>query len=170
MNNFKYQLARLLVKFTGNDEHYANMLRAGGVKIGANSHIYSNILTPESFLIEIGDNVTISSDVIFVTHDNSVIKIDSTKPNLFGKIVVGNNCFIGQRSMLLYGITLADSIIVAAGSVVTKSFDESNIIIGGNPARKISSFEKMETSLDKALSRKNIQQVLKEHPDKLVRR
>ena len=49
MNNFKYQLARLLVKFTGNDEHYANMLRAGGVKIGANSHIYSNILTPESF-------------------------------------------------------------------------------------------------------------------------
>lgn len=98
------------------------------------------------------------------------LKIDSAKPNLFGKIVVGNNCFIGQRSMLLYGITLADSIIVAAGSVVTKSFDESNIIIGGNPARKISSFEKMATLLDKALSRNNIQQVLKEHPEKLVRR
>ena len=170
MNNFKYQLARLLVKVTGNDEHYADMFRAAGVKIGINSHIYSNILTPESFLIEIGDNVTISSDVIFVTHDNSVIKIDYTKPNLFGKITIGNNCFIGQRSMLLYGVTLADSVIVAAGSVVTKSFDESNIIIGGNPARKISSFEKMAISLDKALSRKNIQQVLKEYPDKLVRR
>ena len=170
MNEFSYKLAHLLAKITGNDEHYANMFRRRGVKIGTNSHIYSNILTGESFLIEIGNNVTISSDVIFVTHDNSIIKIDSAKPNLFGKIVVGNNCFIGQRSMLLYGITLADSIIVAAGSVVTKSFDESNIIIGGNPARKISSFEKMATSLDKALSRKNIQQVLKEHPDKLVRR
>lgn len=170
MRNFRYQLARLLVKLTGNDEHYARMFRRGGAKIGTNSHIYSNILTAESFLIEIGNNVTISSDVIFVTHDNSIIKIDSTKPNLFGKIKVGNNCFIGQRSMLLYGITLADNIIVAAGSVVTKSFDESNIIIGGNPARKISSFEKMSTSLDKALSRKNIRQVLKEHPDKLVRR
>lgn len=142
----------------------------GGVKIGTNCHILSNILTAESFLIEIGDDVTISSDVVFVTHDNSVIKIDPTKPNLFGKIKIGNNCFIGQRSMILYGVTLADSIIVAAGSVVTKSFDESNIIIGGNPARKISSFEKLSGSLDKALSRKNIQQVLKDHPDKLIRR
>ena len=37
----------------------------------------------------------------------------------------------------MYGIELTDNIIVAAGSVVTKSFLETNIIIGGNPARKI---------------------------------
>lgn len=60
---------------------------------------------------------------------------------MFGKIVVGNNCFIGERATLLYGVELADNIIVAAGSVVTKSFSESNIIIGGNPAKKISTWE-----------------------------
>ena len=170
MNTLKYQWARLLVKLTGNDEHYARLFRKAGAKIGKNCHIYSNILTSESFLIEIGDNVTVSSEVIFVTHDNSVIKIDPTKPNLFGRITVGNNCFLGQRSTLLYGVTLADNIIVAAGSVVTKSFDESNIIIGGNPARKISTFEKMSESLDKALSRENVRKVLEENPDKLIRR
>ena len=41
----------------------------------------------------------------------------------------------------MYGVTLADNIIVAAGSVVTRSFDESNVIIGGNPARRISTWE-----------------------------
>ena len=170
MKNIKYQIARFLAKITKNDEQYAKFFRSEGIKIGKGSHIYSNIVTAESFLIEIGDEVTISSDVVFVTHDNSVIKIDPTKPNLFGKIKIGNNCFIGQRSTLLYGITLADNIIVAAGSVVTKSFEESNIIIGGNPARKISTFEKMSLSLDKALSRKNIKNVLEQNPDKLVRR
>lgn len=41
----------------------------------------------------------------------------------------------------MYGVELANNIIVAAGSVVTKSFTEEGIIIGGNPARKIGSYE-----------------------------
>lgn len=44
--------------------------------IGDNCHIYTNILPTEPFLVAIGDNVTISSDVVFVTHDNSIIKVN----------------------------------------------------------------------------------------------
>ena len=55
----------------------------------------------------------------------------------FGAISIGNNCFIGANSVILLGVTLADNIVVAAGSVVTKSFFENNIIIGGNPAKKL---------------------------------
>lgn len=40
----------------------------------------------------------------------------------------------------MYGVTIPDNVIVAAGSVVTKSINESNVIIGGNPARIISSW------------------------------
>ena len=87
-------------------------------------------------MIEIKNNVCVSIDVKFVTHDFSVKKVLPDKANLFGKIEIGNNCFISERSTLLYGVELADNIIVAAGSVVTKSFTESNIIIGGNPAKK----------------------------------
>ena len=58
-----------------------------------------------------------------------------------GPITIGSNCFIGAGTLVLLGVTLADNIIVAAGSVVTKSFQESNIIIGGNPAKKIGSWD-----------------------------
>ena len=171
MKNIAYFVSRVKAKLTGSDETYAKLFRKQGMKIGNNSHIYSNIITPESFLIEIGDNVTISSEVIFVTHDNSIIKLDSGLPNLFGKITIGNNCFIGQRSTLLYGVTLANNIIVATGSVVTKSFSEENIIIAGNPARIVGTWENFYNKRKEyGLSRANIQKVLAKNPERLVKR
>lgn len=107
------------------------------MKIGKNPRIFSDIMTTEPYLIEIGDNVTISSDVQLITHDNSIIKCNINATDLFGKITIGSNCFIGARSLILYGVTLADSTIVAAGSVVTKSVHESGKIIAGNPAKVI---------------------------------
>ena len=62
--------------------------------------------------------------------------------DLFGRITIGKNCFIGSNAVILYGVTLCDNIIVAAGSVVANSFHEERIIIAGNPARKISTWEK----------------------------
>lgn len=124
-----------------------NFFRKNGMTIGDNCHIYSNILPAEPFLVAIGDNVTISSDVVFVTHDNSIIKVNPSWPNVFGFINIGNNCFIGQRATIMYGVTLADNIIVASGSVVTNSFDEERIIIAGNPARKIGSWDSMELKM-----------------------
>lgn len=73
--------------------------------------------------------------MFFVTLDNSIKLIHPGKTDLFGKIVIGDNCFIGENTTLLYGITIANNIIVASGSVVTKSFSEQGIIIGGNPAK-----------------------------------
>ena len=55
----------------------------------------------------------------------------------FAHITIGDNCFIGYKSILLPGVELGNSTIVGAGSVVTKSFPEGNIVIAGNPARKI---------------------------------
>lgn len=89
----------------------------------------------------------------FVTHDNSISRVSSEGSDLYGKIKIGNNCFIGAHAILMYGITLADNIIVATGSVVTKSFKESNVIIGGNPARIISTYDRFrEKSKGKAMS------------------
>lgn len=123
-----------------------------GVKIGKNVAINSNILTSESYLIEIGDNVTISDHVSFVTHDNSISKALPGSGNLFGKIIIGNNCFIGAHTILMYGVTLAENVIVASGSVVVKSVTESGVIIGGNPAKIIGKADVFaEKSKDKAI-------------------
>ena len=63
------------------------------------------------------------------------------KTDICGTITIGDNCFIGRGAHLLLGVSLADNIIVAAGSVVTKSFSESRIIIAGNPAKKIGTWD-----------------------------
>lgn len=51
-------------------------------------------------------------------------------------IRIGSNCWLGAGCIVLPGVQLGDHVIVAAGSVVTKSFD-SNLLIGGVPARII---------------------------------
>ena len=152
-----YYFFRFLSKITHNHRYMIDYYRRGGVKIGDNCLICSNILTREACLISIGSNVTISTNVSFITHDNSIKLVINDKSDLFGKISIGNNCFIGENSSILYGVTLANNIIVAAGSVVTKSFYENNIIIGGNPAKKIGDWETFrEKYKDKAVNRRDV--------------
>lgn len=110
--------------------------RKKGILIGNNCNIYSNIVTPESYLVKIGDNVTIAGGVRFVTHDNSISKILPQYSIMVGPINVKNNVFIGAGSTILPGVTIGENCIIAAGSVVTKSCKE-NSIIGGNPAKQI---------------------------------
>lgn len=53
-------------------------------------------------------------------------------------ILIGKNCWIGSKVTILDGVKIDNGCIVAAGSVVTKSFPE-NSIIGGVPAKLIKS-------------------------------
>jgi acetyltransferase-like isoleucine patch superfamily enzyme len=72
------------------------------------------------------------------------VKIISANHNLedFGRwdiseaIHIGKQCWLGTNSVILPGVQLGDRVIVAAGSVVNKSFP-SNRIIGGVPAREL---------------------------------
>ena len=93
MLDIQYFFARVRAKLSG-DEAFSSFFRKHGVKVGKNCHIYSNILTPESFLISIGNNVTISNDVQLVTHDNSICKLFPEKTDVFGEICIGDNCFV----------------------------------------------------------------------------
>ncbi|HTB31385.1 MAG TPA: acyltransferase, partial [Bacteroidia bacterium] len=52
------------------------------------------------------------------------------------EIIIGNHCWIGQRAMILKGVTLADNVIVGAGAVVAGNFP-SNVAIAGTPAKII---------------------------------
>lgn len=78
--------------------------------------------------IHIGSNSYIAFDVAILTHDMvRGLKVDT---------YIGDNCFIGARSLILPGIKIGNSSIVAAGSVVTKNVPE-NCIVAGNPAKII---------------------------------
>lgn len=125
------------------------MYREKGAKIGNNMRTFSPLSSAEPYLLEFGDDVTISIGVKFITHDNSIGKVIPDATDIFGRIKIGNDCFIGQNALILLGVELADNIIVAAGSVVTKSFEEKGIIIAGNPARKIGEVSKLKDRYQK---------------------
>lgn len=50
-------------------------------------------------------------------------------------IVLGERCWVGMNAVILPGVSLGPDTIVAAGAVVTKSFPEGGVIIGGVPAK-----------------------------------
>lgn len=146
MKDIEYTIVKIISKLKRekHKETIINFFQKQGIQIGRGTNICCNIVTSESHLIKIGENVTIAGHVEFVTHDNSISKVLPNTTDLFGEIVIGDNCFIGARAVIMYGVTLAPNTIVAAGSVVTKSFMEGNIIIGGNPAHKITTWENFE--------------------------
>lgn len=144
MINF-INIKKIFFLLTGNSAKIQDMrneqFKKNGGEYGYNFKCYSDISEPEPYLIKIGDNVTISTSVSLITHDNSVIKLGINATDTFGKIQIGDNCFIGAGSIILPGVTLGKNVIVGAGSVVTKSFKDGNVVIAGNPAREICDIE-----------------------------
>lgn len=126
------------------DKSLTKYYRYLGAKIGENcSFIGRNIsLSSEPYLITIGNHVRVSFDVAFVTHDGGTFVLREKQPNvsIYGKIIVGNNVFIGARSIIMPNVIIGDNCIVAAGSVVTRNV-ESGTIVGGVPARKIGTID-----------------------------
>lgn len=113
-----------------------------GVKVGDNCRIFSSNFGSEPFLISIGNKVTITSGVVFLTHDGATWLIDDNKGRRFfySPVKVGNNVFIGVNSIIMPGVIIEDNCIIAAGSVVTKSIPAGSVV-GGNPARIIGKFD-----------------------------
>ena len=128
---------------------YTRYLRWIGLKIeGTAKFISSDVYFDGSDyrLISLGDNVVISREVMFLTHDYSItaglaamgerIRRGEGELYVLRPITVGNDCFIGARASLLPGTVLGDNVIVGAGSVVT-GYIPANSIVAGNPARVI---------------------------------
>ena len=78
--------------------------------------------------IHVGNYSYILRDAIVLAHDDC--------KNLLADTFIGSNCVIGIRSIILPGIKIGDSSVVAAGSVVTKDVPP-NTIVAGNPAKII---------------------------------
>lgn len=115
--------------------------RSVGVTIGRDCRILSSNFGTEPFLIAIGDRVTVSFDVIFLTHDGSswLMRDDKGRRYIYRRVSVGSDCFIGAGSILMPGITIGDRVIVAAGAVVTKSVPAGSVV-AGVPARIIGDY------------------------------
>ncbi len=115
-----------------------------GVKFGTGTRFTSKNTKfgSEGYLIEIGDNVTITDGVVFETHDGGVGIFRKEYPgiNIFGKIKIGNNVFIGNNVIIMPGVTVGNNVVIGVGSIVTKNVPD-NVVIAGVPARVINNIE-----------------------------
>lgn len=95
--------------------------------------------------ITLSDGCVLSREVLLLTHDYSIargikaISGDKWKtrggtPHFLKEIYVGENSFIGARSMLLPGTHIGKNCIVGAGSVVKGTIPDNSIVVG-NPAK-----------------------------------
>lgn len=75
--------------------------------------------------IHIGAYTEITGGCSILTHDAC--------RNLKGDVYIGDNCFIGIRSIILPNVRIGNNCIIGAGSVVTKDIPD-NCIAAGNPA------------------------------------
>lgn len=97
--------------------------------------------------IHVGRYSYIAFDARILTHDMTrAVHLDTW---------IGENCFIGGRSLIMPGVRIGDSCIVGAGSVVTRSVPD-NCIVAGNPARilrrdvHLLSYGRLDPAADKA--------------------
>lgn len=117
-----------------------NYFREKGYRVGKNNRIFIRSLGSEPYLIRIGNHCTITSGVTFVTHDGGawIFREEIPRLNVYGKIEIKDNCFIGIKSIILPNVTIGPNSVVGAGSVVTKDVP-ANTIAAGVPARVICS-------------------------------
>ena len=85
--------------------------------------------------LTIGRGTKIAPNCGFITTNHDFY--DLNKSAVGKDIYIGENCWIGMNSVILPGVTLGEHTIVGAGSIVTKSFEEGNCVIAGNPAKLI---------------------------------
>lgn len=122
-----------------------NFFRKKGVKIGENCSIEKNIyFGTEPYLIEIGNNVRLTSGVKFITHDGGMWVLRNlgwlSNADKFGTITIGNNVNVGWNTIFMPNVNVGDNVVIGAGAIVTKDVP-SNMVYAGIPAKKICSIE-----------------------------
>ena len=128
---------RFYLSNLGSSKKKCNYLRKCGCKIGKNVVINGDLSTfgTEPYMIEIGDDCLFASGVKIVTHDggvrvlNNLHKFGGKKADKIGKIVIGNNVYIGMNSIVLPGIHIGNNVIIGAGTVVTKDIVDNSVVV-----------------------------------------
>lgn len=84
--------------------------------------------------ISFGDNDLLSWEILIMDTDfHKIIPMDKNNEqvNLPSAIRIGPHVWVGCRSTILKGVLIARNCVISAGSIITRSIDEENCVIGG---------------------------------------
>lgn len=134
---------------TYSSDAFASWLRSLGIEVGEGCKFFdprSNVIDIQRpHMLHIGNFVKVTGDVVILTHDHSRSTIfQATGKHIAdcGVTYIGDNTFIGMRSIVLMGAHIGNNCIVGAGAVVSGYFGDG-LVIGGNPAKVICTVEEL---------------------------
>lgn len=108
------------------------------LRVGNNTHLGYNLHISVGSDITIGEDVMIAGGVSIFSYDghsvnpaerHNIAPKETSKP-----IIIGNNVWIGTRSIILKGVVIGENSVIGANAVVTKKIPPNSLVIG-NPAR-----------------------------------
>lgn len=131
--------------FMATYEKYANNSFNPKIIIGNNVRVARNVHIGCINEIHIEDNELIGSNVLITDHshgNSKILNVPIVDQNLYskGKIVIGFNSWICDNCVILGNVHIGSNCIVAANSVINKSFP-SGCIIAGCPAKIVKYLE-----------------------------
>lgn len=117
-------------------EDYECLIEIGEKTTFEGSHL---AVTEPKSKITIGNDCMFAYDIDVRTGDShSILDVKSGKRINYAKDVsIGNHVWVGSHVSILKGAKIGKNSVVATRSVVTKPFKDSNVVIGGAPAKII---------------------------------
>jgi acetyltransferase-like isoleucine patch superfamily enzyme len=115
--------------------HYRSLpYRKSELILGQHSAITNRHLIDCTDTVEIGEFATIAGfNSQILTHSINMAEARQSAIPLR----IGKYCFLGSKSLILSGASIADFSIVGAGSIVTKPLLKSYVLYAGSPAKRL---------------------------------
>lgn len=131
---------KALLHVKQNNSNSIKWLKKHGAIIGDDVELFDfSCSAKDASCLQIGNHVTLTG-VMCLTHDASLKRFIGNDCNKIGRIVIGDNVFIGKNTVILPNVHVGNNVIIGVGSIVTTDIPDNSVVVG-NPARVISSIE-----------------------------
>lgn len=125
------------------------------IKIGNHCYIGFGFSVLAGADITIGDRVLIASNVLIASENHSIDPESDIaymdQKLVTAPVVIGEGSWVGEKVIILPGVTVGKKSVIGGGSVVTKSIPDY-CIAAGNPARVIKKYNFKKHEWEKVIS------------------
>ena len=132
-----------LIEFYGRcsigNNSFISVNKNGRLQIGADFCCTSSLKLASHCGIKFGSKVSVGWENLFMDTDFHRIKsVDGNRIQPYGEIVIGDECWLGAKCVIMKNTHLPNHTIVASSSLLNKSYDcAEKSLLAGQPARVV---------------------------------